>query len=785
MDTTVIKKKQRAVKKLIPYASKNEADYAKQSLLEKNELILKTGLAVRADPEKIWDKTNSRAMGRVSHGWIFLRGFYTSFEDFSSAGLQTFSTWLDSALNHWLSLDPDEQPMKLHDETVAQRVMAFSALVFESHGRLGEQLELRLKAQLNADLELLASPEFYAGDNNHGMFQNFGLLVADALETSSNPSRSQIQRLAFRRLLDYLSKCFTSDGIHVENSPSYHLMVSRQLRAVLLVAESFGWGSEFSQLEHIAKKADRFAAFALSPGGTFVPVSDTSSVKVTEHAARDAYGDGLLAARVRNIKKLSGQSLDAHRSGYTVVCGEHPETGVTQLFFSAAYNADYHKHSDEMSIYWYHSGYEVLREAGPNGYDYDDPLTKYAYSSRAHNSLLVDGRGLPRIDRMASRTKMSKPQTVEGALTVEATTKRFQSVEWSRTLRIPNRMTLERFSVSDVAVSESGVDRDFTFVWHFDPRLELRLDGSCVQLVEPSGLPVAQLRWNTHHSCRVEAMRGETEPVVQGWAFPSMGVKVPSWAVEVTIRGSKVEVDWQLEMLTSQRQGVSQVSPFQENFRSRDHLSDLDYWEKIIKSGELAHLERPAPAGLSRQIALGEWGFWDFRETSFESGKTHLLLVMPPQEPISVSSIERGINILKEAETSATVIVPESLDVPEHIQDIELVKVPVGQVSVAFSRLVRSVAQHIAGYDSAPFAHTVFLCKSADGNDTLRVFVMAPRSVNIQGMLFKDGKSTGISMKLVRGRAEFPLETGGAYRVRFYWDDSDSKGAFGSWTSKV
>src|SRR5699024_1875773 len=62
-------------------------------------------------------------------------------------------------------------------------------------------------------------------------------------------------------------------------------------------------------------------------------------------------------------------SLVAADTGVAIFREDWEDPSSVYIYFSAAYNSDYHKHSDELSVYLVHRGIEILREAGPNGYE--------------------------------------------------------------------------------------------------------------------------------------------------------------------------------------------------------------------------------------------------------------------------------------------------------------------------------------------------------------------------------------------------------------------------------
>lgn len=122
------------------------------------------------------------------------------------------------------------------------------------------------------------------------------------------------------------------------------------------------------------------------------------------------------------------------KSGYAIFRNDwSKEEKATYVLFTAAYHVDYHKHSDDLNLYIYSNG-EIITEAGPNGYNYKDPFTEYAYSSFAHNTLIVDGKGLPRTDRQYEKVYLSDYEINKDKVEATGINLRYTGVEHSRTV---------------------------------------------------------------------------------------------------------------------------------------------------------------------------------------------------------------------------------------------------------------------------------------------------------------------------------------------------------------
>jgi hypothetical protein len=369
------------------------------------------------------------------------------------------------------------------------------------------------------------------------MFQNIALLVSHALGLSDD----KVENLAIARLTDYFDSCFTSDGVHTENNPTYHVMVSRTLSLVTNYLRLTGRGHNPQKLERLLEKADLFAAFCVVPNNEFPPISDTKVEKLNWRRARGIYGNGYFVGAISNGKhgKIP-ERLDyvAESSGYAIF-----RTGWERrssfAMFSAAYNDNYHKHSDELSIFVYSHKHAILAEAGPNGYQYNDPKTAYAFSSFAHNTLIVDDKGLPRIDGKANLTTLTRVSDTN----VVGRTKRFDGVDWKRQVDAGAWKTRGRLKVTDEIASDR--EHNFKILWHLGTETVPVVRGNFIEIFSSAtNSKLAELYMSGAAALSVRPIYNQTSPNIQGMSFPRMGESKPSWVVQFEYYADSLKIVW-------------------------------------------------------------------------------------------------------------------------------------------------------------------------------------------------------------------------------------------------
>src|SRR5699024_5673389 len=121
---------------------------------------------------------------------------------------------LESWFKQFPITDMDEiDPLAYHDEGTAIRLLfwfkyynAFQDLMSS------EQIEL-FEEKVDEIGDLLYQDDFYAGLNNHGMFQDMGLIAYTLFKFEEFPE-NRIFNKAMDRLVTYFKEVFTSEGIH-------------------------------------------------------------------------------------------------------------------------------------------------------------------------------------------------------------------------------------------------------------------------------------------------------------------------------------------------------------------------------------------------------------------------------------------------------------------------------------------------------------------------------------------------------------------------------------------
>lgn len=507
----------------------------KKFLSSESDLIPTRYGLLSSEMNLIWSDESDRTKARYFHGFLFMLGWAKYLKDYGNNSsfqrvLEIASAWR----SRYLIDQRDKNLMAFHDETTSQRLNVLLSLIVaaESNPDITELGSLKEMADETASL--LISTDFHSGLNNHGMFQDISLRNYAVLATwAPLEVRKRSLSLSANRLHDYFVHAFTDEGVHVENTPTYHLMVSRSLQAHVEVLRALNF-EDIQTLERLLVNAASYATNVVMPNGKFPPVSDTTKVDLRSNAGKVFDGEFSYACTLgKTGDKPRSLSIAYQKSGYAIYRSDWDTVNATYLLFQAAYNNNYHKHSDDLSFVLFSGGREIITEPGPFSYNYKDPFSRYAYSQFAHNNIVVDGKSTNRTDENADSVRLSEVEISETKFRVVGDTGRLPGVRHKREVSVEGEAKQETVRVTD-SIS-SNETHDYSQHWNIAVGLDVVLHGNGFELFDGTK-KVLDARIESHFPINVEVFKGVEKPRVMGWSFPSFGVKEPSNVIRVSFK---------------------------------------------------------------------------------------------------------------------------------------------------------------------------------------------------------------------------------------------------------
>lgn len=524
-------------------------------LLEVGDILCGSFPAVSYGDGRCWTEVHSRSHGRWLHGFLFLADWHLTLlggrEGASHQGEAEAVTVVADLFLRWQELvgssaDPPE--MAFHDETTAQRLLQLVRFLDDHAPNVDPSRRAGLEELAGVSANLLMEDDFYGGLNNHGMFQDLALLryAAHGGWDSPGPTAREASEKAIDRLTTYFRYAFTSDGVHVENSPGYHFMVARQLRDVLPLALLLD-PARGSELKAIYEGAEEFATHLVYPDGSVAPLGDTKVFAVDQTRHRNTF-DGLqfdfaVSGGARGVAP-SERSAVFSEGGYAIHRTAWGDPHAYVLSFKAAYLSGYHHHSDELALTIFGQGHWLLTEAGPFGYEYDNPLTKYAYSQYAHNTVVIDGRSLPRVDPQAGGVALHEvwPREEATLMHVRGVNRRYDAqpqyvdAVHTRELRVLEPAQPLNVEIHDTVQHPDGGVHTYEMLWHVGPGVRTQLTSEGAELFIGS-TKALEIGWHGPSEFSAEMVRPSKGPKPRAMRFPTFGRYEAGSVICLTSRG--------------------------------------------------------------------------------------------------------------------------------------------------------------------------------------------------------------------------------------------------------
>ena len=355
----------------------------------------------------------------------------------------------------------------------------------------------RLDRLIAGHTKRLSNPKFLTM-NNHGLFQAYGLKMIE-VATSAKES------IADTLLDQVLQTQFTDEGVHKENSPDYHQLISK-------VLASFNENGRLSNdvVATIAKAAAHQPAFVF-PNGMMAAVGDTA-------------GKGTPPLEQERLRVD-----DFSASGYLAVRKKSSMLFVTGMAQSYA-----HKHADELSFQFFHNGEFVFIDGGKYSYARDE-WRDYFVSADAHNTISLVGAQIPIRSVALTGSLLDKPTVEDGKVSITGHVERKLLFKHSRTIVYdPDSELLIQDKLS------STEEQTFVSTLLLAPGLKPTRTNSGFELTLKSG----QLL-HAKTDAELEFVTGQKDPIL-GWWSPSYGKMEPTVAVRAYRTGKQALIKWSI-----------------------------------------------------------------------------------------------------------------------------------------------------------------------------------------------------------------------------------------------
>lgn len=508
------------------------------------------------------ESKNSRSLLRLLNGLSFLGDLLDAFKltndiKYLDKSTELILKWIDE--NEY---EKYKDTMAYHDETTAMRLEYLLYYIIVSKDLVDSEILEKIYTTMMFTANLLASEEFHTTNTNHGMFQDLALLKYSMLVDDENAK--EYEALSRRRLEEYFKFVYTNEGIHKEHSPSYHLLVTSYLKKYIDLLTEAEKDIEFDdEFEKIIENAEQYIVYITRPDGKLPNISDTELKTL-----KSSYSSLFKSPEYKYVLSIGKEGKAPKErdkvfkeSGYAIFRDDwSKKQKMSQVIFTAAYHTAYHKHTDDLNVLFY-SGEDILVEAGPHGYNYKDPFTKYAYSAYAHNTLNVLNKQLPRHDEKYEKVKLTDYYICEEYSMAEGINERFENTVHRRKVKYYNESNI--LEVSD-DISSTDIN-NYVLNWHFSEKLTLvKSDGKFFIYKNNKEIGLFKISSNVEYDVRV--VKGREGRSLQGWYFDKMESKLPINNIEVLFKGKNAKF-------------TTQIIIYREN--AKEYIKDIAKNERI------------------------------------------------------------------------------------------------------------------------------------------------------------------------------------------------------------
>lgn len=372
----------------------------------------------------------------------------------------------------------------------APRIAVVLQYLLKSNDYSGEE-KLKARTILAMHYEELINPIKFKF-NNHGIFQMRGLVTLSHLNQQYLDLTRAI-RYATTKLNELWIKQYGTQAMHLENSTAYHQIIIREFEELLS-------SDEFAECQFIYTKDD--IAKAKENSKHFYHPNGMSTI----------FGDSNIS---ESIAPVSNGNFHFKEAGYFFSRKILSDKANSYLAVRTGFPSNIHRHSDDFSFEWSVNSKIILQDSGRYSYDYDNPFRQFVSSSRAHNTVTVDGTNFPWWGSYQKQdfyeSAVDKIRAENNELFVRLHHKfRVPDIEFTREFTLNHGKNL---FINDNLVSENLHDYEQWFHLHEDFAF-VGQTGAGSYLFKCSDFKISV---ECNGFTGVEIVKGRCAPSIQGW----------------------------------------------------------------------------------------------------------------------------------------------------------------------------------------------------------------------------------------------------------------------------
>lgn len=274
-------------------------------------------------------------------------------------GYELINDWY----KHNSGFSPFQSSLVWNDHVTAERIQAI--LSFHDYASQflklsNKNIELINKVTKDSVL-FLASSYNYKPKHNHGIYEDFALLVS-ASYLKNKELQAKYYNIAISRFETQVFETFDSGGVHLENSPKYHLIVTDLLNDFVAYSKTLSLNIDKKTLDRI-KLANKNKYFFVLNNGNIPPVGDSMYIPY------------------KSFLKLNDEVLISQKGGYVIYKDDNHYLLLRTQSISSA-----HAHQDQLSFVYENDKHLIASDSGFLDYS-SSKESIFLHSPQAHNTI--------------------------------------------------------------------------------------------------------------------------------------------------------------------------------------------------------------------------------------------------------------------------------------------------------------------------------------------------------------------------------------------------------------
>ncbi|RLD61976.1 MAG: hypothetical protein DRJ01_06950 [Bacteroidetes bacterium] len=502
----------------------NEDNYNKGLLLKNNIFLFRDYDKTKLSKDLSWKESpfNNR-------NWQWYLHQLKTIQFFISAHHYTNdNTYLKLAYKHSFDWEKDNlvrpfpSEFSWNDHSTALRLLNLLYLYEYSRnvGELNKKKFEKLTRLIVLHINVLIKRSFYNKGNNHGLFQSYILLWALNM-FPEYINFDNYNSIAKKRTLFEIKHGITEEGVHIENSPSYHINHLILMSKIMKIFDYYGIKYNKAKYYDLLNKGFEFVYYCVKPNGYIPIIGDSEDMKLRKNSYLNNYNF------LPNYQLLRVALGEEEPNKHTPKYKYYPESGYfiykslknsvensMQLIFKSGFLSFTHKHSDDLSFVL--NGFEEdwVIDGGLYDYVYNNQYRNYFISNRAHNLVIPDSLSFIRKWSSLKKSNLDSFIVNKDSIYVRGTHFLYKNLFTKRSITIYNDscfVVSDNISLKNIQNKKSNYD----LLLHvpLNKKISVINDSVIIQGINKK-LIITPI--NTDFD-KIEIISGQLSPEVQAW----------------------------------------------------------------------------------------------------------------------------------------------------------------------------------------------------------------------------------------------------------------------------